>query len=436
VTWPRAPDVVGHKDTVPVDTAVKEEPRRAESKFDVDKFIVEATKPHPLMVKQAEAREQTEARKQAELLEQAHHPEMRINRKFHPVEKIDRYGPQPPVCRADKATRFDDPTTYDSLVNKAELQNEAQHRGLALHKELNMNRTKDVEYLVEVLIIDDKAFRNCRRELECQRLNVEQLRDMAILKQASLDSQRHYSALELVHAIARKAGQDAVDRHNSQLREKEAAQVEALVERHRQKAREADEEKAVMMGRAMSKRKISPPRFCNGSDQKQSKGTKRYRSNDDGGDDLTPKEKKLRTSYFGNDDDEMMIDEEEKHTPPVKTRCSKKPTRATRGLPRAMQARAKEAETELPQADVAMSDGVPSEAPEKTSPPHGRNTRSNKNVELLKGLEEVEEMKDAEGDEEEIDEDNFIVDDGPKDKRKLKSHFGEMAKSGLISGMK
>ncbi|CAO2648036.1 Nn.00g089580.m01.CDS01 [Neocucurbitaria sp. VM-36] len=141
-------------------------------------------------------------------------------------------------------TRFRYHDTYKALSFN-ELQNEAELRRLTLEKD-------DVEYLVEVLIINDKTFNDCYHELEHRSLSTEQLRDEVIMKQVHLDLEKHYPSLELLAEIAGKVSRDAVDAYNQQLKHKEAADIQAANERAKKrqrqerarKAQEAEVEKA------------------------------------------------------------------------------------------------------------------------------------------------------------------------------------------------
>jgi hypothetical protein len=430
-------EVVPTAPTVPTAPIVKA-PRDADGEIDVGKILEDCWKPHPLEVKQAEER------RQAELEEQARRPDQRDDRTAPSVLRVNDYQPPRPTHLPIRFRRGD---TWESL-HLFELQNEAQIRGLPLHKD------EDKPYLAEVMAISDRVFSECWYELEYRRLDVEQLRDEAIIKGASIDSQKYYNVLELIDAISSKVSRDTVIQHNAELRTNEAAGAEAATERHRQKARaeracktrEADEKKMwsntdVLMKAATTKKSKREGSQSDDSGNssgiaKQPKGKKRARSGDGDAEDSTPS-KKPKASSPDEDNDEMQLDEEAKPTPSPKAyRTTKKKS----PLPRAMQAQAK---TAASNADVEMSDdkdttpGTPKGTEEvipKNRLTHNRHTRHNKREEKLMELKDEED--DEMDDKKEMDLDDLVVHNSPKPKCRLKSTLGAMARSGLVSGMK
>jgi hypothetical protein len=416
--------VVDHEEVVPTVPTVPavplvKAPRDADGEIEVDEILEDCWKPHPLEVKQAEAR------KQAELQEQVRRPEQRTEPS---VPKVNHYQPPRPAHLPIRYRRGD---TWQSL-SLSELQDEAEIRCLNLHKD------DDKPYLAEVMAINDKTFSECWYELEYRSLNVEQLRDEAIIKEAALNSQEYYNVTELLGAIVGKVAHDAVSQHNAELREKEIAEAEALKERNSRKARRerarktrgADEEKAVMSGRTLPKRQdshisgSSPVSTFQGGKVNGTKGKKRTRSEDQDTAESTPS-KKIKASTPDEDDDRMQVDEETKPTPPPK------PCRLPKGkspIPRAMQARTKKVSS---YADVDMGEDEPVETPKdsekQTTPPkaptHGRNTRSNKDAEVVKGLQDDEDP--------EMEDDDLEGEDMPK----RKSNLGAMLSSKLFSGL-
>ncbi|RYN47698.1 hypothetical protein AA0114_g7566 [Alternaria tenuissima] len=331
-------------------------------------------------------------------------------------------------------------------MSQRDLLNEAQFRTLELDSE-------DKKYLVEVLVINDKAY----FEL------IEMLGDpLEAVEFALGEVKQHNKELRQEQAAAVKAAAERTKRERKEALKVQQQAKREVQEKKRQEEREKtgklapkkkkvekvkEEKHAVEAPKQERKRKrkisqgaddsgyfsksSSPPETGKKDDEVSLKGNKRARSNDDDDEDKTPT-KKAKSSK-----------------PPQSPMASRtiKPKRKPAALPRTMQAGANKTSSGKDK-DVEMSDQVDSDVviPAKpvkkttkktarvdarnTDPPQvsKRRTRSTCVVEN----EEDEDMEDTDEDAE--DDDAFVVDDGYKSTRKSRPKAKEVQK--FFSGMR
>ncbi|KAF1830769.1 hypothetical protein BDW02DRAFT_601374 [Decorospora gaudefroyi] len=345
-------------------------------------------------------------------------------------QEIARLAPAQQLRLTRKPTRFTYSDTWKSL-SIAELQDEAQIRGLSLV------RADDLPYLVDIMILNDRTFAECYYRLEDRQLNVEQLRDEAIIKQARLDSQKHYNVRELLAAIAAKAGHVAVEELNGKIRAKESEVKQAAVERRRKKAHEecarritdADVERngSNPKDSGYSSTSISSTKATDEIHPRKPKGKKRARSEDDDDEGSTPN-KRVKAAGLTN----------------VRRRVMKPKSL----LPRGIQARAEQKQAP-PKADVKIHNAdepVILETPKVSTkatrerapaqrPPQVPRRRTRSNFVIEDSGEDSSQEDTNPGSEENEEDDDWLVEDmAPKPKRK--SGLSAMDRSDLFSGMR
>ncbi|KAF1842127.1 uncharacterized protein K460DRAFT_179144 [Cucurbitaria berberidis CBS 394.84] len=349
-----------------------------------------------------------------------------------------------PIRPPNMPTRFMYSDTYRAL-SIDELQNEAELR------HLDTEEQDDTQYLIEVLMIDDKAFTKRYHALERERLDSAQLRDEAIMKQVPLDTARYYNPLELLAEIAGKSGRDAVDAYNQQLKQKKAADLRAANQRAAKKqrqerarrAQEVEAEKAIsnaaqLVAAAAPKSRLTktqrkekePTREAShstdsgysteihDSNQVKDKSKKRPRSNLDCGAD-TPPSKKMR----------LPADKAPRVIKPRCVRASKDVIHRSRCNP-------------VPHTEVKVSKNkqppgaaIPGRGGKEAGQQKGIACplqRPNKQRTPRSRVAEEDEESEEESDD---DDDDWLVDDTNYRSRR-RSKVAQMAASGLVSGMR
>ena len=422
----------------------------------VDDTIAELLAPHPLAVRQAAERDAGEkAAQKLARQERRQAPRRRQPAVSKAVEqKTSRHQQQqvlePPKPFARKEERRPKRQSKASYENMSErnLLNEAQFRTL----ELDFDHKK---YLVEVLVINDKAYFELMEMLgdpleavefalgEVKQHNKEMRQERAAAAKAA--AERTKRERKEAFKLRQQAKRDAQEKKRQEEREKTVklaskkreAEEKVKEKKHPVEAPKQERKRKIDQGADDSgylSKSSSPPGTGKNDDEASLKGKKRARANDDDDEDKTPT-KKAKSSK-----------PPQPPQPPVASRTIK-PKRKPAALPRAMQAGANKTSSGKDK-DVEMSDQVDSDVvvPAKpvkkttkkttrvdarnTDPPQvsKRRTRSTCVVEN----EEDEGMEDSDEDAE--DDDAFVVDDGYKSTRKSRPKAKEVQK--FFSGMR
>ncbi|RYN84707.1 hypothetical protein AA0117_g1609 [Alternaria alternata] len=425
----------------------------------VDDTIAELLAPHPLAVKQAAERDaREEAAQQLARQERRQAP----RRRQPAVLKVDEQKtsrrqqqqvlePSKPFApKEERRPRRQSKASYENMSQR-DLLNEAQFRTL----ELDFDEKK---YLVEVLVIDDKAYFELMEMLgdpleaveftlgEVKQHNKEMRQERAAAAKAAAERTKRERREAL--KVQQQAKREVQEKKRQEEREKtgklapKRKKVEEKVkeEKHTVEApkQERKRKRKISQGADDSgyfSKSSSPPETGKKDDEASLKGNKRARSNDNDDDEDKTPTKKAKSSK-----------PPQPPQPPV-TSCTIKPKRKPAALPRAMQAGANKTSSGKDK-DVEMSDQVDSDVvvPAKpvkkttkktarvdarnTDPPQvsKRRTRSTCVVED----EEDEGMEDSDEDAE--DDDAFVVDDGYKSTRKSRPKAKEVQK--FFSGMR
>ncbi|KAG9192840.1 hypothetical protein G6011_11574 [Alternaria panax] len=415
--------------------------------------VAELLAPHPVAVQKAAARKaREEADRKAVAQQQARLQRRRdLDRRQPAARGFDQRNsrqpqqsqalehPRPYAPEEERQLKRQSNASYENM-SQHDLHNEAKFRALELDVDYKM-------YLIEVLVIDDKAFFESMGMLGDR---------LEAVEYAKSEVEQHNKELRQQRAAAAKAIAEKIKCE----REARIVQQQAAREAYKKKQQEerkktkklALEKKAVEQEQAVEapkpeqkwKRKARqdtndsgyfskpPPPAETGENinAASAKGKKRARSNDDDNEDKTPNK---------------MAKSSKSSQPPVKP-CAIKPTHVSAPLPWAVQARANKTSS-VKNYDVDMSDEddedvvVPARPVKKTtkkttqvkeptpepSQPSRRHTRSSYIV-------EDEDDGDMEGDNEDAeDDDAFVVDDGWKPTRK--SRLNAREKSRLFAGM-
>jgi len=418
----------------------------------VDDTIAELLAPHPLAVKQAAERDA--CKKAAQQL--ARQERRQAPRRRQPaVLKADEQKtsrrqqqqvfepPKPFAPKEERRPKRQSKASYENMSQR-DLLNEAQFRTL----ELDFDEKK---YLVEVLVINDKAYFEFVEMLgdpleavefalgEVKQHNKEKRQERAAAAKAA--AERTKRERKEAFKLRQQAKRDAQEKKRQEEREKTVklaskkreAEEKVKEKKHPVEAPKQERKRKIDQGADDSgyfSKSSSPPGTGKNDDEASLKGKKRARANDDD-EDKTPT-KKAKSS--------------KPPQPPVVSRTIK-PKRKPVALPWAMQAGANKTSSGKDK-DVEMSDQVDSDVvvpakpvkkttkktarvdPRNTDPPQVSKRRTHSTCVVEN--EEDEDMEDTDEDAE--DDDAFVVDDGYKSTRKSRPKAKEVQK--FFSGMR
>ncbi|RYO67417.1 hypothetical protein AA0113_g4578 [Alternaria arborescens] len=425
----------------------------------VDDTIAELLAPHPLAVKQAAERDAHEKAVQ----QPARQERRQAPRRRQPaVSKADEQKtsrrrqqvfepPKPFAPKEERRPKRQSKASYENMSQR-DLLNEVQFRTL----ELDFDEKK---YLVEVLVINDKAYFESMEMLgdpleavefalgEVKQHNKEmrQERAAAAAKAAAERTKRERKeALKVQqqakHKVQEKKRQDEREKTGKLAPKKKEVEEKVKEEKHAVEApkQERKRKRKISQGADDSgyfSKSSSPPETGKKDDEASLKGNKRVHSTDNDDDEDKTPTKKAKSSK-----------PPQPPQPPVASRTIK-PKRKPAALPRAMQAGANRTSSGKDK-DVEMSDQVDSDVvvpakrvektTKKTARVDARNTdlpqvskRRTRSTRVV-GNEEDKDMEDTDEDAE--DDDAFVVDDGYKSTRKSRPKAKEVQK--FFSGMR